>query len=155
MKENKTAKNKSGKTVKNATVVAKMPTLLEAIERVVELSEGSKMSDEFLLAASPEIGLIADSYGISEQQAVLFCICMERGPRRVDFDDFASHLGIGKIRALSFASDVDALVRRRLIRYRDAKDEGSFDVYQCVIKSLTKSLIEHCSNNCSLYFLLK
>ena len=136
MKENKTTKNKSGKTAKNATVVAKMPTLLEAIERVVELSEGSKMSDEFLLAASPEIGLIADSYGISEQQAVLFCICMERGPRRVDFDDFASHLGIGKIRALSFASDVDALVRRRLIRYRDAKDEGSFDVYQCVIKSL-------------------
>ncbi|MBO5750648.1 MAG: AAA family ATPase [Bacteroidaceae bacterium] len=136
MKENKTTKNKSGKTAKNATVVAKMPTLLEAIERVVELSEGSKMSDEFLLAASPEIGLIADSYGISEQQAVLFCICMERGPRRVDFDDFASHLGIGKIRALSFASDVDALVRRRLIRYRDAKDEDSFDVYQCVIKSL-------------------
>ena len=136
MKENKTTKNKSGKTAKNATVVAKMPTLLEAIERVVDLSEGSKMSDEFLLAASPEIGLIADSYGISEQQAVLFCICMERGPRRVDFDDFASHLGIGKIRALSFASDVDALVRRRLIRYRDAKDEGSFDVYQCVIKSL-------------------
>ena len=136
MKENKTAKNKSGKTAKNATVVAKMPTLLEAIERVVELSEGSKMSDEFLLAASPEIGLIADSYGISEQQAVLFCICMERGPRHVDFDDFARHLGIGKIRALSFASDVDALVRRRLIRYRDAKDEGSFDVYQCVIKSL-------------------
>lgn len=136
MKENKTAKNKSGKTAKNATVVAKMPTLLEAIERVVELSENSKMSDEFLLAASPEIGLIADSYGISEQQAVLFCICMERGPRRVDFDDFARHLGIGKIRALSFASDVDALVRRRLIRYRDAKDEDSFDVYQCVIKSL-------------------
>ena len=136
MKENKTAKNKSGKTAKNATVVAKMPTLLEAIERVVELSEGSKMSDEFLLAASPEIGLIADSYGISEQQAVLFCICMGRGPRHVDFDDFARHLGIGKIRALSFASDVDALVRRRLIRYRDAKDEGSFDVYQCVIKSL-------------------
>ncbi|MBQ5706557.1 MAG: AAA family ATPase [Bacteroidaceae bacterium] len=136
MKENKTTKNKSGKTAKNATVVVKMPTLLEAIERVVGLSEGSKMSDEFLLAASPEIGLIADSYGISEQQAVLFCICMERGPRRVEFDDFARHLGIGKIRALSFASDVDALVRRRLIRYRDAKDEGSFDVYQCVIKSL-------------------
>lgn len=136
MKENKTTKNKSGKTAKNATVVVKMPTLLEAIERVVELSEGSKMSDEFLLAASPEIGLIADSYGISEQQAVLFCICMGRGPRRVHFDDFASHLGIGKIRALSFASDVDALVRRRLIRYRDAKDEDSFDVYQCVIKSL-------------------
>ena len=97
----------------------KFPTLLEAIERVVELSKDSKMSDDFLLAASPEIGLLADSYGITEQQAVLFCICMERGPRRVDYDDFARHLDMSNIRVLSYASDIDALVHRRLLRYPD------------------------------------
>ena len=123
---------------KNVKTLPKFPTLLEAIERVVELSKDSKMSDDFLLAASPEIGLLADSYGITEQQAVLFCICMERGPRRVDYDDFARHLGMSNIRVLSYASDIDALVRRRLLRYRDVNDEDSFDVYQPVIKALKR-----------------
>ena len=67
-----------------------MPTLLQAIERVVELAKDSKMSDEFMLEAAPEIGLLADRYGITERQAVLFCICMEKGPRRVDYDALAS-----------------------------------------------------------------
>ena len=117
----------------------KFPTLLEAIERVVELSKDSKMSNDFLLSASPEIGLIADSYDITEQQAVLFCISMERGPRRVDYDDFARHLDLSNIRVLSYASDVDALVRRRLIRYRNVHDEDSFDVNQSVIKALKRN----------------
>ena len=91
---------------KNVKTLSKFPTLLEAIERVVELSKDSKMSDDFLLAASPEIGLLADSYGITEQQAVLFCICMERGPHRVDYNDFARHLDLSNIRVLSYASDI-------------------------------------------------
>ena len=102
--------------------------MLEAIERVVELSKDSKMSNDFLQNASLEIGLIADSYDITEQQAVLFCICMDRGPRRVDCDDFARHLDLSNSRVLSYASDVDALIRRRLIRYRNVHDEDSFDV---------------------------
>ncbi len=117
----------------------KFPTLLEAIERVVELSKDSKMSNDFLQNASLEIGLIADSYGITEQQAVLFCICMERGPRKVDYDDFARHLDLSNIRVLSYASDVDALMRRRLIRYRNVHDEDSFDVNQSVIKALKRN----------------
>ena len=126
------------KAAKSVKTNAKFPTLLEAIERVVELSKDSKMSNDFLLAASPEIGLLADSYGITEQQAVLFCICMERGPHRVDYDDFARHLDMSNIRVLSYASDIDALVHRRLLRYRDVNDEDSFDVYQPVIKALKR-----------------
>ena len=124
---------------KNLSEPIKFPTLLEAIERIVELSKDSKMSNDFMLNASPEIGLIADSYNITEQQAVLFCICMERGPRRVAYDDFANHLDLSNIRVLSYASDVDALVRRRLIRYRNVHDEDSFDVNQSVIKALKRN----------------
>ena len=111
-------------------------TLLQAIERVVELSKDSKMSDEFMMKAAPEIGLLAESYGITERQAVLFCICMEKGPRRVDYDDLASHLDMNKIGVLSYASDIDALVRRRLLRYRDVKDEDDFDIPTAVIRCL-------------------
>ena len=44
---------------------AKVPTLLEAIEKVATLSEDSKMSDEFINATSLEIKLLAKSYDIT------------------------------------------------------------------------------------------
>ena len=113
-----------------------VPTLLQAIEKVVELAEDSKMSEEFMLKAAPEIGLLAESFGITERQAVLFCVCMEKGPRRVDYDDLASFLDLNKIGVLSYASDIDALVRRRLLKFRDVKDEDDFDIPSVVIRSL-------------------
>ena len=113
-----------------------VPTLLQAIEKVVELAEDSKMSEEFMLKAAPEISLLAESYGITERQAVLFCVCMEKGPNRVDYDDLASFLDLNKIGVLSYASDIDALVRRRLLKFRDVKDEHDFDIPSVVIRSL-------------------
>ena len=111
-------------------------TLLQAIERVVELAEDSKMSKEFMKKAKTEIQLLAKSYGITERQAVLFCICMEKGPTRVDYSDLANHLDMHKISVLSYASDIDALVRRRLLRFRDVKDEDDFDIPTVVIRCL-------------------
>ena len=113
-----------------------IPTLLQTIEHIVELSKDSKMSDEFMVNAASEIGLLADSYGVTERQAVLFCVCMEKGPRRIDYDDLASHLDMNKISVLSYATDIDALVRRRLLKYRDVKDEDEFDVPTAVIRCL-------------------
>lgn len=111
-------------------------TLLQAIERVVEMAEDSKMSLEFMKKAKTEILLLSNRYGITERQAVLFCICMEKGPLRVDYNDFASFLDLNKIRVLSYANDIDALVRRRLLRYRNAKDENEFDIPNAVIRCL-------------------
>ena len=111
-------------------------TLLQAIEHVVELSRDSKMSKELMRKAKTEIELLAKSYGITERQAVLFCVCMEKGPRRVDYDDLASHLDMNKISVLSYASDIDALVRRRLLKFRDVKDEDDFDIPTAVIRCL-------------------
>ena len=111
-------------------------TLLQAIERVVELSKDSQMSQKFMKEAKAEIQLLAKSYGITERQAVLFCICIEEGPNRVDYNDLARYLDMRKISVLGFASDIDALVRRRLLKFRDVKDEDDFDVPAMVIRSL-------------------
>ena len=110
--------------------------MLQAIERVVELAEDSKMSKEFMKKAKVEIQLLAKSYGITERQAVLFCVCMEKGPNRVDYNDLASYLDLNKIGILSYANDIDALVRRRLLKYRDVKDEDDFDIPTVVIRCL-------------------
>ena len=111
-------------------------TLLQAMEKTVEVSKDSKMGKSVLQKAKTEIKFLAKSYDITEQQAVLFSICMEEGPRRVDYDDLAKHLDISKIKILSYATDIDALVRRRLLRYRDVKDEEDFDVPTAVIRML-------------------
>ncbi len=128
-------------TKTNLTSNKKQLTLLNAIERVVEVSRDSKMDKTILKKVKKEIGFLAKSYDLSESQAVLFCICMERGPRCVNYDDLSIHLDISKISAFSYATDIDALVRRRLLRFRDVKDEDSFDVPAIVIRCLKHNLV--------------
>ena len=134
------------------------PTLLQAIERVVELARDSKMSADFMSKAKPELSFLATSYGITERQAVLFCVCMERGPRRVDFDDLASFLDISKISVLSYAADIDALVHRRLLRFRDVRDEDDFDIPTVVIRCLKHNevyeLLKRTGLDCAGMFVL-
>ena len=142
----KIVKNSKPKTVK-------FPTLLEAIEKVVELAEDSKLNDRLFVEAAPEIGLLSDGFGITPLQAVLFCVCMHKGPRRVDFDDLANHLDISKIAILKYSDDIDALIRRRLLRYRDAKEEDEFDVYQPVIKALKHNEIYEIPKNTGLDYI--
>ena len=123
------------KVVKRIKIEQPM-TLLKAIENVVEVSKDSKLKAEAKAEMAEEVRYLAERFGITERQAILFCICMEKGPRRVDFDDLATFLDVSNIRILSYAEDIDALVRRRLLRYRDAKDEDSFDIPVPVIKAL-------------------
>ena len=111
-------------------------TLLQAIETVAENSKDSKMSSDFMKASSKEIKFLSEQYGISERQAVIFAICMDEGPNRVDYRDLARHLDMSNIAVLAFAHDIDALVHRRLLRYRDVKDEDDFDVPAAVIRCL-------------------
>ncbi len=129
------AKKIETKAVKR-TKVERDLTLLRAIENIVEVSRDSKLSATAKAEMAEETKLLAESFGISERQAIFFAICMEKGPRRVDFDDLARHLDVSNIRILSYSDDIDALVRRRLLRYHDVKEEDSFDIPTPVIKAL-------------------
>ena len=110
-----------------------IPTLLMAMDKVAEGSDGSKLNEQFFLQFSQEIGLLSDTFGVTELQAVLLSVSLQRGPYRVDYGDFARHFDMTNIQALSFAGDIDVLVRKHLLRYRDAKDKDSFDVSRHVI----------------------
>jgi len=111
-------------------------TLLQAIQNVAELSKDSKLSDNFVKSVKDDTKFLAKKYGITERQAVIFAICMDEGPNRVDYRDLARHLDLSNIAVLAFAHDIDALVHRRLLRFRDVKDEDDFDVPAAVIRCL-------------------
>ena len=115
---------------------AQPKTLLKAMENIVEESKNSRMSDLFKAEVAEDVQFLCQSFGITEDQAILFSICMEKGPKNVNFDDLAEHLNLKKIRIFSYAEDIDALVHRRLLRYRNEKSENSFDVPAVVVKAL-------------------
>lgn len=143
VKAKKNVKNNISKTIK-------IPTLLEAIEKIVELAEDSKLSDQLFVEAAPEIGLLSDGFGITSLQAVLFCVCMHKGPRRIDLDDLANYLDISNIAILKYSDDIEALIHRRLLHYRNAKEEDEFDVCPQVIKSLKHNEIYNVPKNSGL-----
>ena len=118
-------------------------TLLQAVEKVITLTEDSKLDKKILQKAKPYSSFLAESYGITETQAVLFCVCLEKGPNRVDFNDLARFLDLNCIHMYSYADDIAALVNHRLLRYRNAKTEDEFDVYQPVIKALRHNQAYH------------
>ncbi len=131
-------------------------TLLEAIENIVECTRDSRLESKSLKKVAPEIKMLSEKYGITPNQAILFCICMEKGPRRVDYDDLANHLDISRIRILRYSSDIDALIHRRLLRYRDVKEEDDFDIPTAVIRCLKHnevySLPKRTELNCAEMF---
>ena len=138
-KETTTKKREGKKSKASKNTIAKMPTLIQAMDKVAEQARDSKFSDEFFINLAPELGLLSDTYNVTERQAALLSISLLCGPYRVNFHDFARHLDVSNICVLSFARDIDELVRRRLLRYRDAKDKDSFDVPQTVINCLKRN----------------
>lgn len=138
-KNNKKASNKQAASANKKLENIVIPTLLDAMDKVSIESDDSQLSDEFYLKVAPEIGLLCDSFGITERQAVLFSVSLQRGPYRVDFSDFASHFDLSRIKVLSLASDIDALVCKRLLRYHDAKDRDSFDIPNEVVNALKRN----------------
>ena len=124
------------KTTPKKTTPKPKLTLLQAIETVAERSRDSKLSNDFMKSVKQETTFLAKKYGITERQAVLFAACIEVGPNHVDFRDLATHFDINSIAVLALATDIDALVHRRLLRYRDVRDEDSFDVPTAVVRCL-------------------
>ena len=112
-------------------------TLIDAIERVAASAKESKMDERLFLDCREELEFLATSYGITTRQAVFFTVFLDRNCRYVDYDDLASYLDISSIRILSYSDEIEALARRRLLRYhRRGKDEDSFIVPAAVLRAL-------------------
>ena len=137
-KESKTQENvKDVKNVKSRSKKTEC-TLLQAVERIVEESRDSKLSAKFMDKCQDEIQLVADSYGITPIQAILFCIILECGPYNVNFYELPRFLEINNVKSLSFGGEIKALVKKRLLRYRN-KDKDCFGVRENTLNALKEN----------------
>ena len=121
--------------MENKNITPSEMTMLQLLEILSERSDDSKLGEEFWSANSGFAEELATRLSITPKQAVLLSICLRRGPRNVDFDDIAHHLDVSNIRALNYSDDINALIRAKLLKFRDAKDEDSFDVPVSVIRA--------------------
>ncbi len=127
-KENKTIKRTASKEL----------TLLKAVETIVEKSCDSQLCDLFLKQCKKEIKLVAEAYNITPQQAILFCITVECGPRNVNLIELSHHLNMRNVASLSFDADIKAMIKMRLMRYRNREREA-FDIPEHVISALQEN----------------
>ena len=121
-----------------ATTKKKDPDLLTAMENISILSSGSKLADTLLTDINPYVRILSKRMGMTPREAIVFSISVERGPFNVDYSDFSNHLGISKIASLRLGKEVDSLVRKRLLRYRNAKEQNSFDIPSPVLNALKR-----------------
>ena len=128
-------------TTQNAAQSSKkVLTILDAMDKVAEVSRDSKLSDKIFTKAATEIELLNKMLGTSSRQAVLMSVCLLYGPYRVDFHDLARHFDLSNIKALALAADIDELVRNKLLIYRDAKEKDSFDIPRPVINCFKRNI---------------
>jgi SpoVK/Ycf46/Vps4 family AAA+-type ATPase len=92
-------------------------SLLEHIERIVELSEGSELSDKFYKEAGQHIDAVCNKLNINRIQSVIFAHLVDRNnDRSVYMREIAEKLKIRTVRLIQYQNDIDELEKRRLVR---------------------------------------
>ena len=114
--------------------------LLEAMEHIVALAKGSKLSDEFYNKADEYICFIADKLQLSQEQSVMLSLFVDNSDsRNILASDIAEFLQCTTIQIIKCMNDVDELVRREYILKREDERQLSFRVPIDVIESLTNN----------------
>lgn len=129
--------------------------LTNHIERIVQKSEDSKLTQASYNSLLPNIKPLAEFLNCSRDQAFLFALVfyftIESGD--ADLSSMAHHLDIPIMRLLRFKSDLDALTKRRLIRQQEENHiftkvkQNSYYVHHTVVSGLIKrKLSTHAGN---------
>jgi len=114
-------------------------SLLEHIERIVELSENSKLSDKFYKKAGGHIDAVREVLNLNNIQVILFSHLVDRSnDHSIYMSEIAEKLKIRTVRLIQYQNDVDELERRRLVRCYRCNDSKSYHIPGEVIEALRK-----------------
>ena len=116
----------------------KAPTnLLDAFEKIVELSRDSELSPDFFKAARPEIRFISKKLSLTEMQSVLLSIFIDKSEDcRIRASEIASFLGIGTIRMLKNIDEIEGLVGKRYLKGSNRREDRTYRVPSQVLKAM-------------------
>ena len=103
--------------------------ILNSVERIVELAEGSNFSDEFFAEAKRYINFLCKKQSLSPMQAVLLSLFVDNSDDyRIELKQLASHVGCRTVSIIKYGAEIDDMVKRKLIRCRRDRDSVAYRV---------------------------
>ena len=116
-------------------------TMVEAIEKIVEMADDSKLTEKFFQQAEPYAKIIAEKQEITIKQAVLLSLFVEyeTSSRKASINDIARFVDCRNIRLLRYKPDIEELVKGHFLRRACRFDETCYYVPTNVIKALVEN----------------
>lgn len=116
-------------------------TMVEAIEKIVEMADDSKLTEKFFQQAEPYAKIIAEKQEITTIQAVLLSLFVEyeTASRKATINDIARFVDCRNIRLLRYKPDIEELVKGHFLRRACRFDETCYYVPTNVIKALVEN----------------
>ena len=91
-------------------------TLLDAIEQVVLLADGSALCSQFYRSAKRPLQYICDKLSLTTDQALIFSMFVNFSDDfQLELRDISRFLSCTQIKMLRMSKDIDELIKRRMI----------------------------------------
>ncbi|MDR2680657.1 MAG: hypothetical protein LBC47_07600, partial [Tannerella sp.] len=115
-------------------------TLLGHIERIIELSEKSKLSDRFYEKAGEHIDAVCKILHLNAIQAILFSHLVDRSnDNSIYMSEIAEKLKIRTVRLIQYQDDIGELERRRMVRCCRDNRSITYRVHYDVLEALRQN----------------
>jgi hypothetical protein len=150
--------NTTEEEANNQVSTKKAKTLLQHIERIIELAEDSKLSDEFFKKAKSSIQFVAKTMNLTPDQAMLFALFIEKSDDTdIRIKDLSSFLGCKNIKTICLMNDIDELEKRNFIRCCRSNNRQRYRVPFDVINAVKKNVVFQpaCTKNLNTQDLFK
>jgi SpoVK/Ycf46/Vps4 family AAA+-type ATPase len=117
-------------------------TLLQHIERIIDLSEEKGLDDNFFIKAKANLECLSAKLDISPFQAALFSLFVARGEDTcIKPQDIANEAKWKIVKALQHMNDFDEIARKKLLRLtRDSNGSKQFRVTPTVMNALINNI---------------
>ena len=108
-------------------------TLLDAIEQVVLLADGSALCSQFYRSAKRPLQYICDKLSLTTDQALIFSMFVNfSDDSQLELRDISRFLSCTQIKMLRMSKDIDELIKRRMI----ATHRGYYSVKPEALKAV-------------------
>ena len=100
-------------------------TIITALNRVLEIAEDSKLSDEFLESCKNPLEYLSQKLGLTNIQIVVLAIMIEAG-EAMSWKGLANYLGCSRLSIMVYSEEIEQLVSKRWFVHRGVHEIGGF-----------------------------
>ena len=131
----------NSKPLSEEQAITKPMNMLEAFEKIVEMSEDSKFGEVFMRMAEAPIKYASRKLKLTPMQTVLLAHFVDRSEDRcIRISDIARFTGCRTTRILQLSSDINVLEKKRYVRKSRSRNSLSYRVPFEVLEALSRNV---------------